>query len=157
MLISRIALFLIFLSTYAYTQEDQWVVSGGVGVADSINTRTLTLSIQEDLWGALKQRGTVGGWLDDSGNGKSGSALISGQLGFEVNRNGMVIGLFSGPTFISSPDVMLGGYLQFMTNFHLGIQDGNSNYIGAFYRHISNASLSTPNIGRDIIGLEIRF
>ena len=99
-----------------------------------------------------------GGWIDNAGNGKTGSALVSGQIGFEVNRDGTLFGAFTGPCLISNPDqVLLGGYFEFMDDLHLGIQDRQGNYFGIMYRHISDAGLTRVNVGRDIIGLEMRF
>jgi hypothetical protein len=160
-MISKVLVLLLLCST-AYAQDDQWVWNLGIGAFNSSKnslseTKILTLGIQEDLWGPLKQRGTVGGWLDDAGNGRSGSALISGQLGFEVDRDGTVASVFFGPCLIGSPDIYLGGPFQFMTDLHLGIQDRDFNYIGIFYRHGSSGGLEMPNVGRDFVGLEIRF
>jgi len=160
-------LYWVFISStayisIAYAQQDQNLIDGGVGVFNSgknslSETKMLTLGVQEDLYGAFKDRAIVGGWLDSAGDGKSSSGLIAGQLGFEVNRDGLIGGVFSGPCVISNTDELLGGHLQFMDDLHLGIQDRDNNYIGVMYRHISSASLSTPNIGRDIIGIELRF
>jgi hypothetical protein len=145
-------LILLFLSTLAYAQQDQIVVDGGVGVFNSgknslSETKILTIGEQEDLWNALKMRGIVGGWLDNAGGGKKDS----------VNDNGLIGGIFSGPALISSPDVLLGSNFEFMDDLHLGIQDKDSNYIGVYYRHLSDAGLSSVNIGRDVIGIELRF
>lgn len=154
---------LTILTSYtAHAQEDQTIVDGGIGVFNSAKkslseTKTFSLGVQEDLWGPLKQRATGGFWLDNSGNGKKDSLFAAGQLGFEVNNNGWLLGIFSGPALISSPDVLLGGPVQFMDDIHLGIQDKGSNYIGFFYRHFSSAGLEMPNIGRDMIGIELRF
>jgi len=158
----KILIIVLLFSASAFAQEDQWVLNAGIGVFNSgknslSETKTVALGIQEDLWQALKQKFTVGGWLDDAGNGKKNSAFVSGQLGFEVNNNGLVGSVFSGPTLISTPDVLLGGRFQFMDDVHLGIQDHFNNYIGVFYRHLSSAGLEMPNIGRDLVGLEIRF
>jgi hypothetical protein len=156
-----LTLSLLICST-AFAQDDQLILNGGVGVFHSgdkglSETKMATLGVQEDIWGPLKDRVVVGGFIDNSGDGKSGSAIISGQLGFEVNRDGLVAGIFSGPTLISNPDILLGGNFQFMEDLHLGIQDKDSNYIGIFYRHISSAGLEMPNIGRDFVGLELRW
>jgi hypothetical protein len=162
-MIKNIIKLIIFmcLSQSAYAQDDQWVLDGGVGAFHSADkglseTKMLTFGIQEDLWGPLKDRTVVGGYLDNAGNGKSGSALIAGQLGFEVNRDGLVAGIFAGPSIITTPDSLLGGYFEFTDDLHVGIQD-RDNYIGVFYRHISDAGLTSVNIGRDVIGLELRF
>ena len=142
--------------------DDQVVLDGGLGVFGSsrnglAETRMISVAAEETLWYSIKDRANIGGWLDDSGSGRSSSAFVSGQLGFEVDRDGTVGTIYTGPCIISSPDSMLGGYLQFMTDFHFGIHDRDSNYMGIFYRHISSANLSSPNLGRDIMGVEVRF
>lgn len=154
---------LLFLCTTAQAQDDQYIIDGGLGVFHSADygtpeTKMLTLGIQEDLYGPLKDRAVVGGWIDNYGYGRTGSALASGQIGFEVNKDGTIAGIFSGPCLITHPDnVLLGGYLEFMEDIHLGIQDKDNNYIGLFYRHLSDAGLTSVNVGRDIVGVEFRF
>lgn len=154
---------LLIVSGNAWAQDDQVIVDGGVGVFHSADKglsemKMITLGIQEDVWGPLKMRGTGGAWIDNAGNGRTGSALVSGQLGYEVNSHGLVGSIFTGPTLISHPDqVLLGGYFEFMEDIHLGIQDEHNSYIGVMYRHISDAGLTAVNIGRDSIGIEIRF
>lgn len=153
---------IIFIPMISYAQSDQIIVNGGIGVFNSAKrslseTKMLTLGVQEDLWGALKDRGIVGGWLDNAGDGKTSSGLMAGQIGWEVNRDGLLVGIFAGPCLISNTDSLLGGHFQFMDDIHLGIQDRDGNYIGLMYRHISSAGIATPNIGRDIMGVEIRF
>src|ERR1035437_7564634 len=139
-----IALFLLFLCGTAYSQSDQMALDVGIGILNSAynslsETKTLSLGIQEDLYGPLKQRGTVGLWIDNAGHGRSGSAFVSGQLGFEVDREGLIAGVFSGPALLSDTDVYLGGHFQFMDDIRLGLQDKQNNYIGVFYRHFSSA------------------
>ena len=160
-MLSKLAILLILFGSVAYAQ-DETIVSGGIGISNSgkkslAETKMLTLSFQEDLWGPLKQRGTLGGWIDNAGGGKTGSALAAAQIGWEIERNGIVASVFSGPCLLSETDILLGGHFQFMDDLHLGIRDVSGYYIGVIYRHISSAGIATPNIGRDIVGLEFRF
>jgi hypothetical protein len=157
-----ITILAIFISTIALAGDDQMFLDGGVGVFNSgkkslSETKFVSIGNQEDLWGPFKDRVSLGGWLDNAGGGRSSSALVAGQLGFEVNSNGLVGSLFSGPALISTPDVLLGGHFQFQDNINLGIQDKSGNYIGVEYKHLSSAGLEMPNIGRDSIGLELRM
>ncbi len=156
---NKIALLLLLTAT-CYAGEDQYILDVGVGDFDSAkgnmpDTKMVGIGVEEELWGALKDRGVVGGWADTGGGGRSGSAFAAMQLGWEVQSGGTVISVFSGPGVISSPDVVLGGAFQFITDLHLGIKDRDGNYLGAFFRHISSAGIETPNLGRDIVGLEI--
>ncbi len=164
-LIRLVALALVLSCTYALLTEPsqaQDFFDGGIGVFNSgknslSETKMLTVGEQGTLIGALKDRVTVGGWLDNAGGGKSDSAVASGQLGFEVNRDGTVFGIFTGPAAISTPDILLGGRFQFMDDIHYGIQDTHGRYVGVMYRHLSSAGIETPNVGRDVVGLELRF
>lgn len=153
-----IIIFILFNSFSA--KADEIVTDIGLGVLKSgqklSETKELNVGLQENLWNPFKLRGSIGGWLD-SFNNRSSSLFYSGQLGYEVNNNGFLAGVFSGPCVITNTDGLLGGNLQFMSDFHLGIQDVENNYFGLMYRHISSAGLATPNIGRDFMGLEFRF
>ncbi len=150
------------MSSLAWADQDRIVLDGGVGVFHSADhglseTKLLTLGVQEQLWGPLMDRAVVGGYIDNVA-GRSGSALASGQIGFEVNNHGWVGSIFTGPTIISSPDnVLLGGYFEFMDDIHFGMQDEDGNYIGLMYRHISDAGLTSVNVGRDFVGIELRW
>lgn len=55
----------------------------------------------------------------------------------------------NGIGFISDTDVYLGGHLEFNHNLYIGIKDKHDKSIGLSYRHISNAGLFMPNVGRD--------
>lgn len=141
--------------------DDQGFLDAGVGVFNSgkntlSETKTLTGGYQQDLFSALKTRLVAGAWIDNAGLGKSSSGFAGGQLGYEVNNNGLVGGIFTGPAFITTPDILLGGRFQFVDDLHFGIQDRNQ-YIGVFYRHLSSGGLELPNIGRDLLGVELRF
>jgi hypothetical protein len=149
--------FIILLLISSLAQADNLFMDGAVGVGNSDGTRAVSGGIQEDLYGPLKQRALGGFWIDNTGNGKTSSLFLSGQLGFQVNSGGTIAGIFSGPGLVSGTDALLGSYFEFVSDAHFGIQDKDLNYIGAYYRHISDAGITTVNIGRDMIGLELRF
>jgi hypothetical protein len=159
---NKLAFLILLLTSVSWADGDQIVIDGGVGVFHSADhglseMKIFTLGVQETLWGPLKDRAVVGGWIDNV-SGRSGSGLVSGQIGWEVNSNGLVGSIFTGPAIITSPDnVLLGGYFEFMDDLHLGLQDRNGSYIGVMYRHISDAGLTPINIGRDMICVELRF
>jgi hypothetical protein len=78
-------------------------------------------------------------------------------LGFDVENETFEASVFSGPTLITSPDIYLGGPLQFNESIYLGIKDKREESIGFAYNHFSSAGIEMPNIGRDFAGLEIKF
>lgn len=147
----------------AHADDTQMFLSGGVGVFHSAEkglseNKFLAIGLQDTLVGPLKNRYSVGGWLDNGGNGRKSSAYVCDQIGFEVNNNGFVGNVFTGPSLITSPDnVLLGSPLEFQDTAGLGLQDAHENYYGVRYTHFSDAGLTPVNIGRDSVGLELRW
>lgn len=155
-------LLMFAFSIQSYAQDDQWAIDGGLGVFSTQGTslsdvKFAKVGIQEDIWDAFKQRVSVGGWLDSRGSGYSGSAFGGYQLGFEVNNSVFQGGIFTGPTLISTTDKDLGGIFQFNDSINFGIKDDRGNVIGIVYNHFSSAGLESPNLGKDFMGLEIKF
>lgn len=129
----------------------------GLGALNTTSTmKFVSLGVQEDLWTIVKQRATVGGWIDQS-PGNASSGFIAGQLGVEIVNSGWVGSTFFGPGAISQSDNLLGGWFQFMSSLEFGLRDINGNYIGAMFRHFSSAGVETPNLGRNVLGLELKF
>jgi hypothetical protein len=141
---------------------DTFFVDGGLGIFSTeghslSQTKFLKIGVQEDLWYALKQRFDGGFWLDTRGDGRTSSGFMGYQLGFEVKNDLFVGSIWSGPALISSPDIALGGIVQFNETIFFGIVDKSGDNIGIAYNHFSSAGLEMPNLGKDFIGLEIRF
>ncbi len=154
--------FLILILISQVACADEGLFDLGLGVFNSgkrtpSETKFLALGIQDDLFGPWKTRGNVGGWIDNSGNGRSSSAFVGVQLGFEVDNKGIVGSVFTGPALITQTDSYLGGNFQFYNSLNLGFRDTNSNYIGIMYRHLSSAGIASPNVGRDVLGLELKW
>jgi hypothetical protein len=152
---------LLFFVTVQPLYADS-LVDVGLGVFNSgknspSETKFAAIGYQGDFWGALKNRLNLGGWIDNVGNGRGSSAFVAAQIGFEVESNGWCSSVFIGPALIGSPDSYLGGRFQFYDSLNFGIKDKDSNYIGISYRHISSAGIHDRNIGRDVLGIEIRF
>jgi len=150
----------LLLSTNALA-DSTGALDVGLGVFNSgkqslSETKMASYTEQTSISDAFRLRATGGFWVDVT-QGKSSSGFAAGQLGYEVNSKGTVLGAFTGPALITNTDVLLGGHFQFMDEFHLGLQDEGKSYIGVFYRHLSSAGLEMPNIGRDLVGIELRF
>lgn len=58
---------------------------------------------------------------------------------------------------ITSTDEYLGGHLQFTENLFLGLKSHRDAALGAFFKHISSGGISSPNLGRNFVGIEIRI
>lgn len=116
-------------------------------------TKALFISYQEKVFGPLISQYEFGAWFDHTGlSGRSSSALAGASIGVQVNAGNMFSQALFGPALITSPDSVLGGLVQFNNDIVFGFRDldaGSS--IGACFKHISNAGLSSPNRGRDLI------
>lgn len=150
----------LFLSSQALA--DTAFVNASLGVFNSgkhslAETKMFKIGIEEDLWYNFKQRFNGGFWIDNMGGGRSSSLYSSYQWGFNVKNDSLETGVYIGPGLISSPDVMLGDYFEFNETLYLGVCDRSGNSMGATYSHFSNAGFSSVNVGRDLIGLEIKF
>jgi hypothetical protein len=93
----------------------------------------------------------VGGYVDNSGEGRKGAAFAKLQIGAAPGPEiGVFAKAFVGPCLISSKDVLLGGYGQFCSDLGIGIRDRTS-FVAIGYSHISSAGLARPNKGRDYL------
>jgi hypothetical protein len=152
----------VVLACRAEARGDELVIDGAVGVFNSgksslSETKFVKFAIEEPVWYALKQRFNAGMWLDNKGLGRMSSGFAGYQLGFQVTADTLEASVWSGPTLITTPDVYLGGPLQFNETLFLGVHDKMGQTIGVAYNHFSSAGIEMPNIGRDFFGLEVRF
>jgi len=151
----------LFVSS-AYAQPDQISVDASLGVfgtegSSLSQVKFAKVGWQEDVWGALKQKISGGAWLDTRGPGFSSSLFTGYQLGFEVTNEVFQASIWSGPAFITSPDQDLGGNFQFNETIFFGIVDKNYDTVGIAYNHFSSGGLEMPNLGKDFLGLEIKW
>jgi hypothetical protein len=101
----------------------------------------------------------VGGYVDNGGRGRKGSALAKFQVGTTPGpETGLFGKAFFGPCYISTTDTQLGGHGQFCSDVGVGIRD-RASFMAVNYSHISSAGLSMPNHGRDWLVFEtgLRF
>lgn len=157
---TTLAAFALLIASPSMASE--FVIDGAVGVFHSgekglSESKMLKLGLEEPVWNALKQRFNVCMWLDNGGEGKTNSACVGYQLGFEVNSNDLTASIWSGPGLITSPDVLLGSPFEFNETAFIGIHNVIGETIGVSYNHWSDAGLTPINIGRDYFGVEIKF
>lgn len=139
-----------------------WSMHGGPAIIDGSpggSSKMFGMRTQRDLpLYHLKSADEFGFWVD-SRPGKHAAAFYKLQLGTEVGPDvGWFAKAFTGPALISHRDELLGGFLQFSSDFGFGIRDAD-NSVALVYNHFSSAGLASPNKGRDWILLEtgIRF
>ena len=157
-----VGILLTVFTEKCHAQGDQIVIDAGLGILNSEGSslsqnKFAKIGVEEDLWYNLKQKINVGEWLDNRGYGYSNSAFTGYQLGFEVSNEVLEASVWSGPTLIGAPDAALGGPIQFNETIYLGIVDKDKNSIGMVYNHFSSAGIYVPNLGRDYLGLEIKW
>jgi hypothetical protein len=94
------------------------------------------------------------GYFNANNIGQS-SAWYSALLGVQVNtQSGLNTHLAIGPSYLQTPDTILGGPFQFSSEIGLGLQDKVMN-IGVAFKHLSSAGIELPNSGRDFIVLQL--
>ena len=157
-----LVIFVCYFAHKAHADTDELLVDGALGVFNTdgksiSQVKFAKVGIQEDVWYALKQRFNVGTWVDSRGPGFNTSGFAGYQVGFDVKNDVMEAGIFSGPTLITSPDIDLGGVFQFNETVFLGVRDKGDESIGVVYNHLSSAGLEMPNLGKDFMGIEIKF
>jgi len=97
-----------------------------------------------------------GGGVFDRRRGGSSSAFGHASVGVEPEYGPIYMHFFQGVGLMTSSDAFNSGYLQFFEDFGIGFRDREKGVsVGLSYKHISNAGLSEPNKGRDLIGLQV--
>ncbi len=145
-----------FLAYRAYADE---VYTGAmVGVFNSgkkslSETKFVNLGVRQDIIPGLVQQFEGGGWVDIAGDGRKDSLYGAYQLGVEASHI-VTARVMAGPAIVTTPDAMLGGPFAFTEDFFLGIRGDEGATVGLKYKHISNAGLEPPNVGRDFMGVE---
>ena len=100
-----------------------------------------------------------GGYFGDKATDLN-AGYVCAQFGAALHPfDWMFVENYFGPCYFSkTDDVSLSGHVQFATNIGAGWRDpGTGSEIGLNWKHFSNAGLSKPNIGRDLLMLSVAF
>lgn len=99
-----------------------------------------------------------GGYFGDKGADLDAGYLCA-QFGAALNPfDWMFVENYFGPCYFTETKGALSGHLQFATNIGAGWRDPDTgSEIGLNWKHFSNAGLSKPNIGRDLLMLSVAF
>jgi len=151
-------LFTLLLIFDKGADADEMYLTGALGVFNSgksslSETKFANVGYRSPL-GMFTQQVEIGGWIDRFGQGRADSAYTAYQVGWQVDAP-LIARIMTGPCMITTPDVYLGGRLNFKEDLYVGEEDSQGRTIGIKYNHISSAGIYTPNIGRDALGVEI--
>lgn len=123
------------------------------GKHSTSEVKFLNIGHREPLAFGLIHQYELGGWTDTVGGGRKGSAYIAYQIGLEAGDN-VFMRVMVGPSMISLPDAYLGGPFELTEDFFIGLRGKSQHSIGFKYKHISSGGVYTPNVGRDLAGIE---
>lgn len=160
-MVKFILLMSVFWSGLVYS--DDVTVNFGTGV---FNSGKDSLAETKVLYGGynyylhertLFWRTEFGGWVDTAGSGRGSSAFGSQMLGVNAENEFFYAQGAAGVALLSNTDSFLGGNIAFTETASIGINGSHNTKVGVFYKHISNAGLYDPNIGRDFIGVQINI
>lgn len=133
----------------------------GLGLANSARdsaaeTKFIGLGWRGKFPAGLVQQLEVGHFTDSmTSSGRKSSLWLGYSLGVEVQNDPLVLRLMVGPSYLSTPDVYLGGHFQFNNDACGGVRDKQGRSIMVCYKHLSSAGIETPNVGRDGLLFEV--
>ena len=155
----RAILIILFFSLSAFA-DSNIKLKYGVGV-DSVKIlddtyRAIELGYYTDVEKSISWAVTAGYYGDKSIDLDTGFACA--QFGVELNPFGfMYVDNYFGPCYLHESGGALSGNLQFATNTGIGWRDKTGSQMGINLKHFSNAGLSKPNMGTNLLMLNMSF
>ncbi len=139
---------------YATARADDYSARFGPGIENGAPTGVTKLfAVRQETYQVrgIYSAVELGGYVDNAGEGRKGSAIGKLQVGVKPGPATGVYGFgFFGPAGITATDALLGSHLQFATDVGVGVRDMNT-FINVGYTHVSNAGIKLPNKGRDYL------
>jgi hypothetical protein len=130
----------------------------GFGIWDDVPQGTVkyfSLGYQEPLGSVIRLQGDIG-LITDSNVGRASSGILSLSTGPRTRLGPFYAECLWGVGYLTHPDgSRLSGHLQFVNDVSVGLVGENGATFGLSFRHISNAGISQPNIGRDFLTLRV--
>lgn len=97
-----------------------------------------------------------GGGYATTGDGERSSFYGSVQTGLDVVSDSGTFGqMLAGPGYVSRDDSKLTGNFQFHLTGGVGYKNTSGYGLGVMWNHFSNAGTKLPNLGRDIISVQM--
>lgn len=153
-------LLLLLLFFPSAVLADNMYFNYGIGIVESAKNyagevKTFGLGVNREIWNGLFYQAEAGVWADSQGNGRLSSGYANLNFGLEVNPGYLIFRSSWGLAGITHPDSYLGSHLNFSQDLFIGVKDHHDNMLGIDYRHMSNAGLASPNVGRDFITIQV--
>jgi len=148
-------IFLLFLPLTSFSQVIGFKEGIGIVKEDYLDVATFSLSYETSLNKHIIQKSEAGFWIDNNET-HSSSAYGSYSLGTKVNSGNVFMSFFLGGALINKTDSQLSTNFQFSHDLGVGIED-NGKSIGLNLKHLSNAGIKKPNMGRNFIQLEVKL
>lgn len=99
-----------------------------------------------------------GGMYVDNTEAQGLIGYINADVGLSViSKSGIYAKIFFGPALITQPDDRLSSILEFNHDLEAGFVDKRGVSLGVNYKHMSNAGLFPPNLGRDMLLLKLQI
>lgn len=135
----------------------------GVGLFQSAKdsnseTKVFSLAYQDTLLGTdfLIKQYELGMWSDSRQDlGRLSSGFFNMSFGVRVNAPGTYAEGLWGIGVVTHTDAYLGGNFAFNHDLSTGFRSESGATLGINYKHISNAGLYNPNIGRDFLMIKM--
>lgn len=146
------ALALLISCSSALADEDTVTFRMGQGVTNTCKSALYSVGFEKDFKDSITYRLDFGAWTDVGLNrrGAPFSSVLIGKRAGEytsLNFTAMV-----GILIMGSPDSALALPFNFTEEVALGYQQ-----VSVGYKHVSNAGIKEPNLGRDYVFLNLTF
>lgn len=150
-------LLLLLLPTITLADDGQKFIRLGLGMDSTTlpSTKMVSAGYSNKLTSIFDYK-LEGGAFDDINESQGPIAFGGPSLGISTKTKAGAYGkVFFGPALISQTDSRLGGIFEFQTDLELGLTDYRGVSLGVSFKHISDAGITSTNLGRDIIGITI--
>lgn len=152
---SKYILLFLFISISSFSQVIGF--KEGVGITNSLNGNIGIFSVSyEDKYNNIAMQKTELGLWTDSIKNHSGSGYGAYSLGIKVKPDSFYLEAYLGGAFITNTDKLLSTHFEFMHDLGFGLQSKRKS-IGLNFKHLSNAGIKKPNIGRNFLQISVKF
>lgn len=152
-------LFILLICSNCYAAESY--IKNGMDLDKISQSRLISLGHHSKLinvayFNYFNWMSEIGFWTRSQSGRVESSGFGSIQLGVDIEASPFTASTFHGIGAITKTDSRLGSNFQFFHDLCGGLQDDkNHANISLCYKHISNAGVTLPNLGKDFIMIKI--